>query len=83
VKIDLKRYGVPKIDQHKVPIPPTGQVAQSTSMVKMKRGVAMKADTTAASRRIETSKPPGKKKATARPVRKTAGPPARSGPGGT
>ncbi|MGE5179626.1 MAG: metallophosphoesterase family protein [Bacteroidota bacterium] len=80
VNIDLKRYGVPKIDQHKIPIPPTGQVSPSTSMVKMKGGVSMKADTTAASQRIEKGKPPGKKKSPARPVRKTRRP-AGSSPG--
>lgn len=62
VKIDLKRYGIPKIDQHKVPIQPTGRVQESATTVKEQRGVSVKADTTAASRRIESHPPPGKKK---------------------
>jgi hypothetical protein len=61
VSIDLKRYGTPKIDQSKIPIPPTGRVQPSSMETKAKMGVAMKADTTAASRRIETQPPPGKK----------------------
>ncbi len=62
VSIDLKRYGTPKIDQHKVPIPPTGRVQPSSMEAKKKQGGSVKADTTAASRRIETHPPPGKKK---------------------
>jgi hypothetical protein len=62
LSIDLKRYGTPKIDQHKIPIPPTGRVQPSSMETKAKRGVAVKADTTAASRRIGTQPPPGKKK---------------------
>lgn len=69
VKIDLKRYGVPKIDQHKVPIPPTGRTQPSTTMVEEEKGVPVKADTTAASRRIERHPPPGKKARSAHPVR--------------
>ena len=72
VSIDLKRYGTPKIDQHKVPIAATGRVAPSSMEAKAKKGIApAKTDTTAASRRIETHPPPGKKKARAVPVRKT------------
>ena len=63
VKIDLKRYGKPKIDQHKVPIAPTARAAPSSMEAKAKHGIAMKADTTSASRRLETQKPPGKKPA--------------------
>lgn len=64
VKIDLERYGRPKIDQHKVPIQPTGPVHPPTSVIKEKAGITAKADTTAPSRRIQTQAPPGKKKAT-------------------
>jgi len=62
VSIDLKRYGTPKIDQHKVPIAPTGRAAPSSMEAKATHGIAVKADTTAASRRIESHPPPGKKK---------------------
>jgi hypothetical protein len=67
VSIDLKRYGTPKIDQHKIPIAATGRVQPSSMETKAKAGVAMKADTTAASKRIETQPPPGKKKTRTRP----------------
>jgi hypothetical protein len=70
VKIDLKRYGTPKIDQHKVPIAATAPVHPSTSEVKREAGIQAKSDTTAASRRIESHPPPGKKKATT--VRRTS-----------
>jgi hypothetical protein len=61
VNIDLKRYGTPQIDQHKIPIAPTGRVQPSGMETKAKRGVAVKSDTTAASQRIESHPPPGKK----------------------
>ena len=60
VKIDLKRYGTPKIDQHKVVVAPTARAAPSTMEAKAKHGIAAKADTTAASRRLESQRPPGK-----------------------
>lgn len=69
VSIDLKRYGIPKIDQHKVPVAPTGPVHPSSMETKAKQGVAMKADTTAASERIQTQPPPGKKKTRGTPRR--------------
>ena len=62
VTIDLKRYGVPKIDQHKVPIAATNRVQPSGMESKMEKGVAMRADTTLASKRIETQPPPGAKR---------------------
>ena len=73
VKVDLKRYGKPKIDQHKVVIPPTARAAPSSMEAKAAHGVPMKADTTAASRRIETQRPPGKKTRAAQ-VRKSPSP---------
>jgi predicted MPP superfamily phosphohydrolase len=69
VSIDLKRYGIPKIDQHKIPIPPAkGPKAPKESEGKMKAAVA-KPDTAAASRRILQSPSPAKTKPkkTARP----------------
>src|SRR5206468_12533214 len=60
VQIDLKRYGIPKIDQHKIPIPPAkGPKAPKEAEGKMKAAVA-KPDTVAASRRILQSAPPAK-----------------------
>jgi len=71
VKIDLKRYGVPKIDQHKIPIPPaTGPHEPNTheSAAHQDMGKS-KADSTSAGREILTKPAPGKKRP---PVRKTS-----------
>jgi len=70
VKIDLKRYGVPKIDQKKVPIAPTAPASPPKMAVEMKHGIHAKPDTTSASRRLETHPAPGAKKAV-RPARVT------------
>ena len=70
VSIDLKRYGTPRIDQHKVPVAATGPVGPSSMQAKATHGIAAKVDTTAASQRIETQSPPGKKVRPA-PVKKT------------
>jgi hypothetical protein len=64
LNIDLARYGKPKIDQKKVVIAPTGPARASSMEVKEKRGIMEMADTTAASRRLETQPAPGKKKPT-------------------
>jgi 3',5'-cyclic AMP phosphodiesterase CpdA len=55
VKIDLTRYGVPEIDQHKIPIPPAKGTKEH--MKEMHKPTAS-ADTTAASKRLLQSKPP-------------------------
>ena len=68
VKINLKRYGIPKIDQKKIPIPPTGPTHPSSMQTKMEKGVQMKSDTTGASKRIETQPPPGKGKRRSRSI---------------
>lgn len=62
VSIDLKRYGTPKINQKKIPVVPTAAAHPSKMETEMKHGIPMKSDTTAASRRIESHPPPGKKK---------------------
>jgi hypothetical protein len=86
VEIDLKRYGTPKIDQHKIVVAPTARSAPSTMQAKETHGIAAKSDTTAASQRIETQRPPGKK-VKAVPVRRTRArratkpPPASTTPG--
>ena len=67
VEIDLKRYGVPKIDQHKIPIPPAkgpqepphasiAPTAGPAAMGGMAKAAPGKVDSTTASRRI-LSKP--------------------------
>ena len=68
VKVDLKRYGKPKIDQYKVVVAPTARVQPSGMEAKAKQGITAKADTTAASRRLETQRAPGKKKPGLRPA---------------
>jgi hypothetical protein len=61
VKIDLKRYGIPKIDQHKVPIAPTAGVAVSKMQAEEQHGIHAKTKTAAPSQRLESHPPPGKK----------------------
>jgi hypothetical protein len=68
VNIDLKRYGKPKIDQYKVVVQPTARVQTSGMEARAKAGVPEKADTTAASKRLETSRAPGKKKPGLKPA---------------
>jgi predicted MPP superfamily phosphohydrolase len=63
VQIDLARYGTPKIDQHKMPLPPAkGPRGTMSSMsdTGAKTNAASK-DSTSASERILTAPPPGKK----------------------
>jgi hypothetical protein len=69
VAIDLNRYGIPKIDQHKVPLPPAKGPAEvmkpAASMPNMPAGA--KVDSTAASERLLSKPPPSrqpKRKAT-------------------
>ena len=64
VQIDLKRYGIPKIDQHKIPIPP----AKGPKGVKEPEGVSAaagssvaKVDSTTASKRLLEAPPPSQK----------------------
>jgi hypothetical protein len=61
VSIDLRRYHQPKIAQKKVTVPPTARVQPSTMEAKAAKGIPVKGDTTAASRKLETQPPPGKK----------------------
>jgi hypothetical protein len=68
VKVDLKRYGIPKIDQHKIPIPPS-KGPQEPSMHESAKNQAVgkgKSDSTAAGQRILTKPAPGKKRVTVR-----------------
>lgn len=60
LNIDLRRYGLPKIQQKQVAVAPTGHTQPSSMQAKMNAGVSMKADTTHASRMIETHPAPGK-----------------------
>ena len=62
MSIDLQRYGVPKIDQKKIPIAATAPVRPSSMEVKEKAGVMQMTDSTTASKRIQSQPAPGKKK---------------------
>ena len=68
VQIDLKRYGTPKIDQHKMPVPPAKgpRGAMSSAEDKKMNPPTASKDSTSASERILTNPPPGK----AVPIRK-------------
>jgi predicted MPP superfamily phosphohydrolase len=64
VQIDLARYGRPRIDQHKMPLPPAkGPRAPISSMSDLPavKANAAGGDSTAASERILNAHPPGKK----------------------
>jgi len=62
VQIDLKRYGFPKIDQHKMPVPPAkgprGTMASAED--KSMKAPPASSDSTSASERLLTKPPPGR-----------------------
>jgi hypothetical protein len=74
VEIDLKRYGIPKIDQRKIPIPPAkGPEEKPKTVASMpERPAGAKVDSTTTSERILTKPPP------VRPKRKAVGKGTRS-----
>jgi len=57
VSVDLERYGVPEVDQQKMPVPQGKTGAQSEDL---KKPTSASTDSTSASKRIESSPPPGK-----------------------
>ena len=60
VMIDLNRYGIPQIDQHKVPLPPAkgpSEIMMGPQLKQAQPGHA-KVDSTSASNRILTQPPP-------------------------
>jgi hypothetical protein len=68
VQIDLTRYGIPKIDQHKMPLPPEKGPTESmkheaAAQPGMPAGMhaGAKIDSTSASKRLLSKPPPGKK----------------------
>jgi hypothetical protein len=72
VKIDLKRYGVPKIDQHKFPIAPEGtkQPPPMEENPKTKGETTAKSDSvSSASKTIKATPPPSRVKTPVRPRR--------------
>ncbi len=60
VQIDLARFGIPKIDQHKVPVPPsTGPTASAKAVASMATPPpGANADSVAASKRLLSKPPP-------------------------
>lgn len=60
VQIDLNRYGVPEIDQHKVPVPPAkGPAVATTPAASMpNRPAGAKVDSTSTSKRLLSKPPP-------------------------
>ena len=84
VQIDLKRFGIPKIDQHKVPIPPAKGPAEPSHATANPTNpnqspIAAKADSTSASTRMLTKAAPTAAKADSlknkrrRPAKRTSG----------
>jgi hypothetical protein len=62
VEIDLKRYGIPQIDQHKIPIPPAKGPKAPKEPEGKQHAMVAKSDTTASSQRILSSPSPAKAK---------------------
>ena len=64
VKVDLARYGVPKVDQHKIPIPPAKGPKEPAMAMEQAPVVAGKpvaqVDSLSASKRLLSKPPPGK-----------------------
>ena len=58
--IDLSRYGVPKIDQHKVPIPAKAQATSGPHEENLTKTGTAKTDSLAASKRLLSKPPPSK-----------------------
>lgn len=75
VQVDLKRYGVPKIDQHKMPVPPESekQPPPLEENVKAKKiSTTTSADSvSSASKNVKSTPPPSQAKKPVRPRRTT------------
>jgi hypothetical protein len=63
VKIDLKRYGVPKVDQRKMPIIEPSKTQPPPLEESKAKNSPSRSDSTSASKRLKASPPPGKKRA--------------------
>jgi hypothetical protein len=62
VKVDLKRYGTPKIDQHKIPVPPAKgpRETMTTASMPTMGPMAPGSDSTSASKRLLEAPAPGR-----------------------
>lgn len=58
VQIDLHRYGIPTIDQHKMPLPPAKGPAEVMKGAAAMQTIPAKADTSSASDRLLSKPPP-------------------------
>jgi len=63
VKIDLKRYGVPKVDQRKMPIVEATKTQPPPLEESKVKTNPSRSDSTSASKRLKSSPPPGKRRA--------------------
>jgi 3',5'-cyclic AMP phosphodiesterase CpdA len=63
VTIDLKRYGVPVVDQKKMPLPPVMKTQPPPKEESTAKKSTTKSDSTSASQRLKSKPPPGRKKA--------------------
>ncbi|MDZ4804921.1 MAG: metallophosphoesterase [Candidatus Eisenbacteria bacterium] len=62
VQIDLKRYGVPEIDQFKIPVPKEGPVEPTPTVEDKQKGtIAAKTDSVSADDKLKNEPPPGGK----------------------
>ncbi|HEU4764277.1 MAG TPA: metallophosphoesterase, partial [Candidatus Eisenbacteria bacterium] len=61
VKVDLKRYGTPKIDQHKIPVPPAKgpREAMKDPPMSTMKAATQGSDSTSSSRRLLGASAPG------------------------
>jgi predicted MPP superfamily phosphohydrolase len=71
VQIDLKRFGTPKVDQHKIPIAPSKGPTEVMKEDVAQKGMPAKVDSTSASKRLLSKPPPGKIRPTRRTTRST------------
>ena len=62
VTIDLKRYGVPKVDQQKIPIPQVLKTQPPPLEESTVKKNPAKSDSTSATQRLKSKPPPGRKR---------------------
>jgi hypothetical protein len=60
VQVDLERYGIPEVDQKKMPLPPKGpEIPAPPEEGENKEAITSKSDSLTASDRIQSQPPPG------------------------
>jgi hypothetical protein len=59
VQVDLERYGIPEVDQKKMPLPPPGpEIPPPPEETSEKEAITAKSDSVSASQRIQSQPPP-------------------------